>query len=154
MNIFSIHSELEMSLEYFLKLFVGRYMLEIYKKNHFKVGDVDFIFEKIPDDVLFAKRFAIITAWNPNNEITSDVLNKENNELLIREIKEMDLSFDDALGYFEDHSEASYCVYNISFTDAIRLGKQFQQYSILYNDTTSLGYYNVETSKAILVKNI
>ncbi len=128
--------------------------MEIYKKNHFKINDIVFTFEDVPEDKLFSKRFAIITAWNPNNEPPTDAINIHNNELLVKELEQMDLSFDDALGYLGEHQEESYCVYDISFTQAIELGKRFQQYSIFYNDTQSIGYYRVDTSKAILVKNI
>ena len=128
--------------------------IEIYKKNHFKVNDIVFSFEDVPTDKLFSKRFAIITAWNPNNEPLTDAINNQNNEFLVKELQQMGLSFDDALGYLGDHIEESYCVYDISFAQAIELGKKFHQYSIFYNDTQSIGYYSVDTSKGILVKNI
>ena len=60
--------------------------------------------------------------------------------------------YDRALGYLVEHKEESYCVYGISFEQAIELGKKFDQYSIFYNDAKSMGYYNVNTSKAILAK--
>jgi len=37
----------------------------------------------------------------------------------------MDLLFDDALGYLGEHKEESYCVYDISFLEAIELGRRF-----------------------------
>jgi hypothetical protein len=127
--------------------------IDIYKKNHFQVNDVIFSFEDIPDSKLFLKKFNIITAWNPNNELVNDVVNAENNKQLEQELQYMGLSFDRAVGYLDDHKEESYCVYDISFAQAIELGKMFHQYSIFYNDIKSLGYYEVETSKAILVKS-
>ena len=128
--------------------------IEIYKKNNFKINDMIFSFEDIPEDKLFLKEFAIITAWNPNNIETNRLINAQNNELLVKELQQMDLSFDDAIGYLGDYIEESYCVYDISFLQAIELGKRFHQYSIFYSDTQTMGYYNVSTSKAILVKSI
>jgi len=127
--------------------------MELYKKNHFEVDDVIFSFDDIPESKLFSKRFAILTAWNPKNNPTNEVINAQNNEQLVKELQHMDLTFDSAEGYLGDHIEESYCVYDISFIKAIELGKKFHQYSIFYNDIKSLGYYNVNTSKAILVKS-
>ena len=126
--------------------------MDIYKMNHFKINDIVFSFEDIPEGRLFSKTFAILTAWNPNNEPTNDAINAENNEQLEKELQHMGLSFDRAVGYLDDHKEESYCVFDISFAQAIELGKMFHQYSIFYNDIKSLGYYEVKTSKAILVK--
>ena len=128
--------------------------IETYKKNNFKINDIVFTLEDIPKDKLFSKRFAIITAWNPNNEKLRNAVNDQNNEFLVKELRQMNLSFDDAIGYLEDHAEESYCVYDISLSQAIELGKEFHQYSIFYNDTQTIGYYEVSTSSAILVKNI
>jgi len=127
--------------------------MDIYKKNHFKINDTVFSFDDIPKDSLFSKRFAIITAYDPNNEPTNDAINAKNNEQLENELKHMELSFDRGVGYLDDHKEESYCVYDITFAQTIELGKMFYQYSIFYNDIKSLGYYEVKTSKAILVKS-
>lgn len=124
--------------------------VQIYRKNRFKVGDMDFSFEELPEFDLLMTPFAILTAWNPDNQSTSTDINAKNNKLLENELKHLKFSFVEAVGYLDDHSEESYCVYDISFDQAIDLAKKFHQYSIFYNNAKTIGYYEVETSKVII----
>lgn len=57
--------------------------------------------------------------------------------------------FDEALGYLEDHSEESYCIYGIRFEEAIDLARAFDQYAIFYRSAKDVGYYECATRKAI-----
>lgn len=75
----------------------------IYQKNHFIVRTVDFSLEQVPETDLFAVPFAILTAWNPNNQSTSSHINTKNNNLLEEELKQLDVSFDKAVGYLDGH---------------------------------------------------
>lgn len=126
--------------------------IHIYQKNHFIVKTVDFSFDDLPKTDLFHFPFAIITAWNPNNEELSEDENQLNNGLLKKELEKHNICFDKALGYLDKHQEESFCVYDISFEEAINLGRKFHQYAIFYNDTKMMGYYNVDTSRPIIEK--
>lgn len=56
---------------------------------------------------------------------------------------------DKALGYLDDHSEESYCIYEITFEEAIELAKAEEQYAIFFSSATHVGYYACETGVAI-----
>ena len=142
------------SIEYKYPLQVEIDYVQLYRKNHFKVGAVDFSFEQLPKAELFSKPFTILTAWNPNNQLTLSRINVMHNDVLEKELRNCKFSFDEAVGYLDDHMEESYCVYDISFEEAMRLVEKFHQYSIFYNDTKTIGYYEVETSKVIIEKKI
>jgi len=127
---------------------------EIYRKNNFRVGDVYFTFENLGDNNLFSKRFAILTAWDPNNTETSLEINLKKNKELKRDIQALKFSFEKAVGYLDDHEEVSYCIYDISIKKVLELADKYNQYSIFYCDGKTIGYYEVETSKAIIEKKL
>jgi len=62
-------------------------MYGIYRKNHFKVNNVNFTFESLFDDSLFARRFVILTAWNPINIKTDNFINAKHNKILEKELQ-------------------------------------------------------------------
>ena len=124
--------------------------VQIYDKNHFIVRTVDFSLDNLPKTDLFDIPFAILTAWNPNNKLAATEVNSKNNELLEEELESQDLFFDRAVGYLDGHIEKSFCIYDISFEKAISIAKKFNQYSIFYNETKTMGYYDVVTREAII----
>jgi hypothetical protein len=128
-------------------------MKEIYDQTHFSITRsnevIDFTIDALPSFAPFDKPFAILTAWNPNNTLLSSVENLKRNTLLFTLLMERDYLFDEALGYLEEHSEESYCIYEIGFEEAIELGKAFDQYAIFFSSDTHVGYYMCATSKAI-----
>ena len=97
----------------------------------------------------FDTPFAILTAWNPNNQPLSLKENTLRNEQLFEKLLECGYPFDEALGYLDEHSEESYCIYEIKFEEAVELAKTFKQYAIFYRSSTHVGYYECETSSTI-----
>lgn len=126
----------------------------LYRKNRFKVCDIDFSFEELPKTDFFVTPFAILTAWNPDNQSTARSINAKNNNLLEHDLKNLKYSFVEAVGYLDNHSEESFCVYDISFDQAINLAKKFHQYSIFYNNANTVGYYEVQTSRVIIERGL
>lgn len=128
-------------------------MKAIYDKTHFRIthnGDIsDFSIDTLPSSVPFNQNFAILTAWNPNNQPLSLEENTVRNEQLFETLLESGYLFDEALGYLEEHSEESYCIYGISFEEAIELAKQYDQYAIFYRSSNSVGYYECASGESI-----
>jgi hypothetical protein len=133
-------------------------MKAIYDKTHFRIthnGDIsDFSIDTLPSTVPFNQNFAILTAWNPNNQPLSLEENTLRNEQLFETLLESGYLFDEALGYLEEHSEESYCIYGIRFEEAIDLAKQYDQYAIFYRSINSVGYYECASAKAITQRDI
>ena len=126
---------------------------EVYTHNRFKIGDIDFSLADKEIKNFPQKPFAIITAWNPNNEQIDRMLNIEKNMSLQRELEDKNFIYEKALGYLGEHSEESYCIYDISFDDAVALGKAYGQYAIFYSDGKEAGYYEVKTKHTIVKYN-
>ena len=128
-------------------------MKDIYDNTHFRIShnteEIDFTIDTLPACAPFDVPFAILTAWNPNNQPLSLEENTARNEALFEKLLEYGHPFDEALGYLDDHSEESYCIYGIGFEEAIELAKAFEQYAIFYSSTTHVGYYECETGVAI-----
>lgn len=128
-------------------------MKDIYDQTHFKIShnskEIDFTIDTLPSFAPFDKSLAILTACNPNNIPLTPEDNTKRNSLLFTLLMERDYFFDEALGYLEEHSEESYCIYGIGFEEAIELGKMFEQYAIFYRSATHVGYYECATSEAI-----
>lgn len=115
-------------------------ILETYRKTTFHVKDrssqlVPFtVKNSLTRPVLKQKQFAVITAFNPMNEIKSESENKRNSGLLEAELKKRPYDFYPTVGSLGDHVEESFTVENIPQEEAVSLGKQFRQYAILYCD--------------------
>lgn len=127
---------------------------EIYARTRFTVfadEEINFDYLTIPTDVPFNKPFSIVTAWNPMDMKVTIGGNIERNKALQDILYVRNHQFDTAKGYLSEHFEISFCIYDISFEEAIELGEHFNQYSIFYFDGTIAGYYNTETKKTILV---
>jgi hypothetical protein len=133
-------------------------MKEIYDLTHFRIthnGDVsDFTIDTLPSSTPFDQSFAILTAWNPNNQPLSLEENTRRNEHLFETLLESGYLFDEALGYLDEHSEESYCIYGIGFKEAIDLAKQYDQYAIFYRSLNSVGYYECANAKAITQRDL
>ena len=128
-------------------------MKYIYNKTHFTIinggKEFDFTIDSLPSSSPFNKPFAILTAHNPQNTPLSLEENTQRNAELFKTLMASDYLFDSALGYLDDHSEESYCIYEITFDDAISIAKKYDQYSIFYRGVNSVGYYETNTLKAI-----
>lgn len=128
-------------------------MKDIYDNTHFIIShnteEIDFTIDTLPSYAPFDAPFAILTAWNPNNQPLSLEENTARNEQLFEKLLEYGHPFDEALGYLDNHSEESYCIYEITFKEAIELAKAEEQYAIFYRSSTHVGYYECETGVAI-----
>lgn len=128
-------------------------MKDIYDQTHFSITHkskiIDFTIDTLPSDAPLDKVFAILTAWNPNNQPLSLEENTVRNTQLFALLLERDYEFDEALGYLDEHSEESYCIYGIDFEEAIDLGKMFDQYAVFYRSMESVGYYECASGDAI-----
>lgn len=128
-------------------------MKDIYDNTHFRIShnteEIDFTIDTLPAYAPFDVPFAILTAWNPNNQPLSLEKNTIRNKQLFEKLLEYGYPFDEALGYLDEHSEESYCIYDITFEKAIELAKDFEQYAIFYSSSNRVGYYECKTRFAI-----
>jgi hypothetical protein len=133
---------------------IKKELIQIYRKNEFLLPDNNqdlwFSLEQPLKKSYYEKKFAILTAWNPNNRPTSDAENIEANNLLKEELNAYEVV--DSMGRYENHQEASYLVYDIPLEKVLSLGTKYKQYSIFYNDTKQLSYFECST-KEILVRS-
>ena len=108
------------------------------------------------DDIespLFRIPFALITAWGQHNEECDRTINEQNNLLLEKTLKKQHFFYDRVVGQ-TDHLKRYFCIYNISFDKAISLSKDFSQNLCFYNNTRTMGYYNVDSSQPVLIKDV
>lgn len=128
-------------------------MKDIYDQTHFSITHnsniIDFTIDTLPSDAPLDKTFAILTAWNPNNQPLSLEENTVRNTQLFALLLQRSYAFDEALGYLDEHSEESYCIYGIDFEEAIDLGRMFDQYAIFYRSMESVGYYECASGDTI-----
>lgn len=133
-------------------------MKDIYDQTHFtitlKSKIIDFTIDTLPSNSPLDKVFVILTAWNPNNQPLSHEENTVRNTQLFALLLERDYAFDVALGYLDEHSEESYCIYGIDFEEAIDLGRMFNQYAIFYRSRQSVGYYECASGDAITQRDL
>jgi hypothetical protein len=134
------------------------HMKAIYDQTHFRITrngwERDFTIDTLPSDAPFDQPFAILTAWNPNNQPLSLEENTKRNTALFSQLMDSDYVFDSALGYLDEHSEESYCLYGIGFEEAMALAKQYDQYALFYRSSKSVGYYECVSSYAITQRDI
>jgi hypothetical protein len=133
-------------------------MKDIYDQTHFSITHnsdiIDFTIDTLPSDAPLDKAFAILTAWNPNNQPLSLEENTVRNTQLFALLLDRGYAFDEALGYLDQHSEESYCIYGITFDEAIDLGKMFDQYAIFYRSSQCVGYYACASGNAITQRGL
>ena len=119
----------------------------IYKSTRFKVTckdkALDFTMETVPNSFPFNQSFVIITAWNPGNHPLSREENNGRNTQLYDILSKTAYEFDPTVGYLNEHREASYCIYSMSFEEGIELGNTFGQFTIFYCDDEKVGFYGV-----------
>ena len=132
---------------------------ETYLYNNYEIDD-DFIFnlkdfDKYKNNSLFTKNFAIITAFNPQNELLSCIENQDRHILLRKDIEKLKFKYLYARGFLDDHSEDGYLIYDISFNEAINLASKYEQYAIFYNNykDKKLGYYECESKLTLIERN-
>lgn len=129
-------------------------LVDVYKRNKFLIKnnteDIWFSIEEQIDKKYFKTPFAIITAWNPMNESFSKDANIWLNNKLEERLKELKYAYEKSVGECDGHSEESFIIYRISRRDALKLGLEFKQYSIFYNDTCSLEFIECKTENVLL----
>jgi hypothetical protein len=103
------------------------------------------------DTVATNREFAILTAWNPNNEEQSLEINRANNERLKIKLLKENYEIVFGTGGLGEYFEESYLVWDITFEEAFDYGIEFEQYSIFYNDHIQCGYFECFDSTEILV---
>ena len=132
--------------------------LDIYKRNKFLIKDnsqdVWFSIEEQIDKKYFEIPFAILTAWNPMNKHFSKEANIWLNKKLEIQIKSLQYAYEKSVGACDGHSEESFIVYRIPKNKALELGREFEQYSIFYNDSSSLEYVECASENILLQANV
>ena len=111
-------------------------------------------FQFIPQQKeLLERKFAIITAYNPQNLILNSFLNFIRNSELEGLIKALDYDYMTSIGELFDYNEKSFIVYDISLKDALDIALQFDQESIFYNSTREISIIKCDTKEKILKYN-
>jgi len=111
-------------------------------------------FQFIPEDKKFLeKKFAIITAHNPQNLVLNKFLNFIRNTELEGLIKVLGYDYMTSIGELFDYNEKSFIVYDISLKDALDIARQFDQESIFYNSTKEISIVKCDTKEKILKYN-
>lgn len=109
-----------------------RLLIENYKKllNESKYPKVARIFRGLRPSI---KTIAILTAANPHGQPKSNKFNKEINKELEIYLSQANFGFKKIKGNY-GVNEPSFIVYNISLSDAIIIGKRYNQASIVYGE--------------------
>ena len=135
---------------------IKKELIEIYKENEFllktETEDLWFSLNNPLVKSFYESRFAILTAWNPNNKPTSDSENKEANDMLKLDLQAYKIL--DSMGKYNEHQEISFLVYDISLEDSLLLGLKYKQYSIFYNDTNRLSYIECSSSRVLVNRDL
>lgn len=127
-------------------------LAEIYRKNEYTFTDTtrtSFTIETVPNGVYIAP-WAIITAWNPNNEALPKEQNDTQNLKLKKALLVSGHRFIECIGGYDGHFEESFLIEQIGFDEAISMGNSFGQYAIVYHDGKKCGYYLCANKKAII----
>ena len=101
---------------------------------YFTMGDAT-----LPEAVR-KKQFAIITAWNPMNNMMPLEENRSRNRELEDILKEQKYVYYPSLGTCEHHVEESFTIEQIPQADAVALGKRFGQHAIVFCDGVGVGF--------------
>ena len=111
-------------------------------------------FQFIPQQKeLLERKFAVITAYNPQNLILNSFLNFIRNIELEGLIKTLDYDYMTSIGELFDYNEKSFIVYDISLSDALDIANQFDQESVFYNSTREISIIKCDTKEKILKYN-
>ncbi|MGH8274855.1 MAG: DUF3293 domain-containing protein [Gammaproteobacteria bacterium] len=99
-------------------------------------GTAVFRIGKAPEGAAPGEPLAILTAWNPAQDLPGGEANERANARLAAEIERHGFTHYPALGRSEDgsHAEASFAVPGISRASARALGSRFSQAAIFYWD--------------------
>ena len=129
---------------------------EIYFKNRYEIDRASesyfsFSLENFSDSTFFDKRFAIITAYNPDNSPLTTQENMRRNALLYNELNnKLVLS---ARGCYEEHCEEGYLISDITLSKALCLGRKYGQVAIFYSDGKKLMYVDCKTEQVMVQRS-
>lgn len=119
----------------------------IQKKN----SQAWFSFQFLPKDKSFLETpFAIISAQNPNMKIGIKS-NKELHDNLVK--RSFNYESYETLGELCGHIEDSVIFYNIPKDEAINIGKEYSQESIVFNDGQEISIINCTSKDKVLIYN-
>jgi hypothetical protein len=112
---------------------------EAYTLTHYKTPKVSFTLSQLSTGVtLFDGRsFAIITAHNPKSEAFLKEENDKRHQQLLERVQQNHYSFNSSLGQSPDGSwqEEGVVIFDIDLAAALQLGRDFEQYAILYGQS-------------------
>ena len=111
-----------------------------------------FSLELFMDTPFFNRPFSIITAFNPHNTVLALEKNLERNEQLYSLLYSKGYEVLKATGCLEGHCEVGYLIYDISLSEALKLGLMYDQYAIFYSDTKHLKYLTCESEEVLVEK--
>lgn len=98
---------------------MDRQLLAIYRKTNFFVQDLEGKLVRFTVKTarrlpfLKTKKFAVITAWNPQARVVSMRVNRQKNRLLEKDLKRGKYPFYKTRGFWRGHSEESFTVEKI-----------------------------------------
>ena len=129
----------------------------LYFRNRYEIerpSASPFIFslEHFIDSTFFDRPFSIITAFNPHNTVLPLEENLQRNEQLYSTLYSKGYEVLKATGCLEGHCEEGFLIYDISLSEALDLGLQYEQYAIFYSDGECLKYVACETKDIIVEK--
>ena len=111
-------------------------------------------FQFIPaNDEFLERKFAVITAYNPENLILNKFLNFIRNTELEGLVKTLGYDYMTSIGELFDYNEKSFIVYDISLSDALDIANQFDQESVFYNSSKEISIVKCDTKEKILKYN-
>lgn len=125
---------------------IDRKLLAIYRKTNFFVQDLQGKLTRFTAKTahrlpfLKTKKFAVITAWNPMGKKAPLAQNRRQNKRLEKDLKAGGYSFYKTQGRYRSHREESFTIEKISKTKALALGKKYNQFSILYNNSKGVQF--------------
>ncbi len=122
------------------------YEIELDDGSHFT-----FSLKNFQDNIFFNQFFAIITAHNPMNHSLSVDENTTLNKKLYSELYKT-YRLLPTEGCYKGHCEAGYLVLDINLKEALKIGRNYQQYAIFYNTKHELKYVECENEKVIVAR--
>ncbi len=129
--------------------------IPIYEHTKFLINRnkerVWFSFQFLPKDMQYLKTpFAIISAENPSMGKQDETLNEISNKRMKSILKDLEYEFYDSIGELSGYIENCFIIYNIDENEAIKLGQEFQQESIVFNDGESLQILECSSKNSLL----
>lgn len=140
---------------FFNNLSESHQLLEIYKHTKFLINTYEdmawFSFRFLPKDKKFLSRpFAIISAENQNMKQQDDESNEINNTKLKVLLQKSGLEFYTSVGELDGYFEKCFIVFNIELQASLNIGQEFNQSSIVYNNTATISIVDCETKNILL----